>query len=189
MILLARFLLDVPEAPVYNDRQGTRHRNLHPKERHNVKNNAHPRPATVWLLILLHVLLGLGAVASGGLLLVAPDGHLMQMPVSMLEHSPFSNFLIPGAILFTLLGIYPLLAAYGLWRRPGWRWPEALNPFQRIHWSWAGSLAVGVIVVIWIVVEVLMLRSVVFLHVLCFVWGLALVLLTLAPGVQRYCTR
>ncbi|MDH5467922.1 MAG: hypothetical protein OEY25_10940 [Candidatus Aminicenantes bacterium] len=42
------------------------------------------------------------------------------------------------------------------------------------------------ILVIWIIVEVIMLRSVAFLHVLYFVWGLALVVLTLAPGVRRH---
>ena len=151
-----------------------------------MKDSVNRRPATVWALIVLHLLLGLGAVASGGMLLAAPDGHLMQMPLSMLEHSPFPSFLIPGVILFTLLGIYPLCVAYGLWKRPGWRWPDRLNPFKGIHWSWAGSLAAGVIVVIWIVVEVIMLRSFVFLQILCLVWGIVLILVTLLPAVRRY---
>ena len=153
-----------------------------------MKHGAHPRPATVWLLILLQLLLGIGAVASGGVLLAAPDGHLMQMPVSMLEHSPFSSFLIPGALLFIFLGLYPLAVAYSLWKCPRWRWPEVLNPFKGIHWSWAGSLAAGVILLIWITVEVLLLRSVAFLHVLYFGWGIALILLTLVPGVRRHYT-
>jgi hypothetical protein len=146
-------------------------------------------PFTVWLLIALHALLGVGAVISGGMLVAAPSGRLMMMPVSMLDHSPFSSFLIPGAILFLLVGVYPLAVAYGLWKRPGWRWPDAINPFKRIHWSWAGSLAEGVILVIWIVVEVLMLRAVAFLHVLCFAWGIAILVVTLLPGVRRYYTR
>jgi len=154
-----------------------------------VKNSAERRPAAVWALIVLHVLLGVGAVASGGVLMAAPDGHLMQMPLSMLEHSPFSNFLIPGAILFTLLGVYPLCVAYGLWKRPGWRWPDAINPLKGIHWSWAGSLAAGAIVVIWIVVEVIMLRSFVFLQGLYLVWGIVLVVLTLLPEVRRHYAR
>ena len=154
-----------------------------------MKDSGEQRPATVWALIVLHVLLGVGAVVSGGMLLAAPDGHLMQMPLSMLEFSPFTNFLIPGLILFTLLGIYPLCVAYGLWKRPGWRWPDLVNPFKGIHWSWAGSLAAGVIGVIWIVVEVIMLRSFVFLQILYLVWGIALILLTLLPEVRRHYTR
>jgi hypothetical protein len=78
------------------------------------------------------------------------------------------------------------MVAYSLWKRPAWHWPNVINPFRRIHWSWAGSLAAGVVVMIWIVVEVIMLRSVGFLHILYFVWGIALVLLTLAPKVRRH---
>jgi hypothetical protein len=143
----------------------------------------------VWLLIVLQFLLGLSAAVSGALMIAAPNGSLFQMPLSMLENSPFSNFLIPGIILFTLLGVYPLAVAYSLWRKPAWRWPEALNPAKQMHWSWAGSLAAGVIVLIWITVQLLMIRSVSFLHPFYFIWGLLLILLTLTPGVRRYCAR
>ena len=144
------------------------------------------RPFTVWMLILLQVLLGLGALAGGGAFLLAPDGHLIQMPLSNLKDTPFSDFLIPGVLLFTFVGIYPVAVAYGLWRRPGWRWPDILNPFKGNHWSWAGSLAAGMIVIIWITVQMLLLRSVAFLHVLYFGWGVLLLLITLLPNVRQY---
>ena len=98
----------------------------------------------VWFLICLQFLLGLGALGGGGVLMAAPDGSLIQMPLSMLEHSPFSSFLISGVILFSLLGIYPVAVAYSLWQQPAWRLPEALNPFKHLHWSWAASLASGI---------------------------------------------
>lgn len=143
------------------------------------------RPTAAWLLIVLQFLLGLGAFVSGGLLVAAPDGLLMQMPMGMLQYSPFSNFLIPGIILSLLLGVYPLVVSYSLWKKPAWVWPDAMNPFKHMHWSWAASLASGVILLIWIGVEAWMLRSVAFLHILYFVWGWALILLTLFPGVRR----
>ncbi len=144
-------------------------------------NNAQTRPVLAWILILLQFLLGLGAVAGGALLVAAPDGHLLQMPLSMLQHSPFPNFFIPGSILCIFLGIYPLMEAYSLWKRPAWRWPDVINPFKTTHWSWAGSLAAGVILLIWIIVEVILLRTVAFLHVLYFLWGMVLLVLTMAP--------
>jgi hypothetical protein len=142
----------------------------------------------VWSLIVLQVLLALGAMAGGAALVAAPDGSILQMPLSMLMYSPFPNYLIPGAILFTVLGIYPLVVAYCLWRRPAWRWPDVLNPAKDRHWSWAASLSVGVILVIWITVQVLLIRSISFLHVLYFIWGWVLILLTLSAGVRRYYT-
>jgi len=159
-------------------------------------NSVHPEvhqpiqpPKSVWLLVVLQFLLGLSAFLSGGLMIAYPDGSLMQMPLSMLEYSPFQDFLIPGVILFISLGVYPLLVAYSLWRHPTWRWAEALNPTKHMHWAWSASWAAGVIVLIWITVQVLLLRSIDFLHVLYFVWGCALILITITPRVRTYYRR
>lgn len=150
-----------------------------------MQNDTNSRPFTVWILILLQVLLGLGALGGGGAFLLAPDGHLIQMPISNLENTPFSNFLIPGVLLFTFLGVYPMVVAYGLWRRFTWHWADILNPFKQIHWSWAGSLTVGGILIIWITVQIQMI-SVGFLHILYFCWGVLLLFMTLLPNVRRY---
>jgi hypothetical protein len=154
-----------------------------------LKNQTKSRSWVIWLLMILQILLGVGALAGGGSFILAPDGHIIQMPLSNLEYTPFSDFLIPGILLFTFVGLYPLVVAYGLWKLPSWHWPEALNPFKQYHWSWAGSLAAGVIVIIWIVVQVAMIRAVAFLHILYLVWGGVLILLTLVSSVRRYCAR
>ncbi len=145
------------------------------------------RSLSIWVLITLQFLLGLGAAICGALLIIAPDGHLMQMPVTMLSHTPFATFRLPGILLFTFVGIYPLLVVYSLFARPAWSWPELINPFKTMHWAWAASLAAGVIVIIWICVQMIMLGTVQFLHVLYLVWGAAILLLTLYPTIgQRY---
>ena len=151
-----------------------------------MNSRSNQRPALVWLLIALQFLLSLGALVSGGILVAVPDGSLMQMPVSMLQYSPFSNFLIPGIILFLILGCYPLAVAYSLWRKPSWRWPNAINPFKEAHWSWAASLAAGVILLIWIGVEMVMLQAISFLHIFYLVWGGLIILLTLLPGARLH---
>ena len=154
-----------------------------------MSNQTKHHPLAMWLLICLQFLLGLGALCGGGVLIAAPDGSLIQMPLSMLEHSPFSNFLIPGVILFSLLGIYPVGVAYSLWQQPAWRLPEALNPFKQLHWSWAASLAAGIMLVIWISTQVLLIQAIVFLHILYFVWGWTLILLTMTPTVYQHLKR
>src|ERR1700739_2568788 len=64
----------------------------------------------------------LGCLLGGVLLVAAPDGRLMQMPVSLM-HGAFPDFLVPGMILF-LLGILNAVAFLSvLRRRPyGWLW-------------------------------------------------------------------
>lgn len=88
------------------------------------------RSRLVWLLISLQFLLSLGAAVSGALLILGPDGHFMQMPLYLLRTTPFATFLLPGILLFTFVGIYPLAVAYSLFARPAWSWPDVVNPFK-----------------------------------------------------------
>jgi hypothetical protein len=150
-----------------------------------MKTKKTSRPSWLILLVLLQFLLGIGAFVGGALLVWAPDGSALGVPLSILKPSPFVDFFIPGLFLFTFVGVYPMLVAWSLWRRPKWRWPYIVNPLKRMHWSWAGSLAAGVIVVIWIVVQILMIRDVGFLHYLYLGWGIVLMILTLLPSVRR----
>jgi hypothetical protein len=146
------------------------------------------RPFAVWALIALQFLLGLGAMGGGGTLMASPDGSLMHMPLSIIASSPFTSFFLPGLILFTVVGLFPAAVAYSLLMKPNWNWPNAINPFKKLHWSWAASLAAGVIVIIWITVEV-QFMSVAGIHIVYWIWGLAIIGLTLLPGVRKYCNR
>jgi hypothetical protein len=153
-----------------------------------MKDNTMTRPITIWILFYLQALLGLGALWGGMALMLAPEGsiieNLMQMPKNMLAGTPFSNYLIPGILLFTFVGIYPVAVAYSLWKRPLWKWPNLLNPFKPVHWSWAGSLAAGVILIIWITVQVILFRQMYFPHYLYIEWGTLIMLLTLLPKTR-----
>ena len=103
------------------------------------------RPASVWALIVFCAIQAVSGLAGGLGLVLSPDGSFMQFPADGLEGTPFSDFLIPGLILLIVLGVYPLIVVYGLWRRQSWGW-----------WG-AGVLGVGL--VIWLVVEVILLGS------------------------------
>jgi len=70
------------------------------------------------VLLFLLAVLGIGAIFGGFVLMISPSGKLFGMPLSMLENSPFSNFLIPGIILFSVLGAYPIWIVWALIKRP-----------------------------------------------------------------------
>jgi Protein of unknown function (DUF998) len=110
-------------------------------------------------IILLTVLAyeGLGSLAGGALLVAAPDGHLMDIPVGVM-HGTFRDFLIPGLILFGL-GLLNLAAFAAVLRR------------IRADWIAAG-LAIGGMAV-WFFVEIVILRELHWLHAM---WGLPVVL-------------
>ena len=145
------------------------------------------RPPSLWVLAALLTLIGIGALASGAMLFLVPDGHLFSWTVAMLDGTPFRNFTIPGIILFVFVGVLPVLTVYGLLKRPDWRWAEALNPSKSYHWSMALSWAVGVMMLIWITVETLLLGYMSFLQPMVAVWGALIIALTLLTGVRRYC--
>ncbi len=146
-----------------------------------MKNN---RPLLVTILILLLGLLGLSALPSGILLMLEPDGSLLQMPLSEMRGSPFPNFFIPGLILSIFVGIYPMVIAYGISKKPAWRWPDYINPFKKMHWSFAGSLAVGLIGIIWLSVELLWVEYGM-LHTIIYTWSLIIILLTLSAPIRH----
>jgi membrane protease YdiL (CAAX protease family) len=117
-----------------------------------------PRQPTWQRIILLTVLgyEGAGAVLGGILLVAAPDGRLMDMPVEMMR-GVFPDFLIPGLIL-TGLGILNVAAFVAVWRR------------SHVDWILAG-LGLGGLA-IWFIVEIAILQG---LHWLHGMWGLPVV--------------
>jgi hypothetical protein len=90
--------------------------------------------------VVLEVILGIGAVGGGLALMLGPHGEILPLPVSALRGSPFDSYFEPGFILFTVLGVGPLAVALLAWRRR--RWAPLL------------TLGVGVVLLIWMAVEV-----------------------------------
>ena len=97
-----------------------------------------------------------GSLLGGSLLVAAPDGRLMDMPVDIM-HGAFRDFLIPGIILFTL-GILNAAAFFSVLRR------------TRSAWLMA-CLALGGLA-IWFWVEIAILLEVHWLHLM---WGLPVI--------------
>ena len=90
--------------------------------------------------IALELLLSIGALAGGAALIFGPRGEVIPLPLSALVGSPFGTYLVPGLILFCVLGLVPLAAARLAW---------VGHPFAPI-----GALVVGAALIIWVAVEV-----------------------------------
>jgi hypothetical protein len=149
---------------------------------------AERRPATATALVVVLFVQALGALAGGAALVAAPDGGVMNMPVSSLAGSPFPDYLVPGIVLFVVLGLGPLLTAVALLRRPAGGVLTALNPFPGQHWSWTLSGGAGVALLIWIAVEVTIIPFSILQPVYAAV-GAVIVALTLASSVRRFYRR
>jgi hypothetical protein len=90
--------------------------------------------------LVLEVLLSIGALGGGLVLMLAPRGEIMPLPLSALAGSPFDTYFIPGVILFGVLGLGPLVAARLAWLR---------HPLAS-----TAAFVVGAGLLIWVAVEV-----------------------------------
>jgi hypothetical protein len=109
------------------------------------RSRAEPLPWIARLAVWLEIFLGLGALLGGGAFILAPDGHLLGIPTTLLAGSPFPTYLVPGIVLFAFLGIGPLLAAAITVRR------RAIAPMA--------AVAVGLTLIGWVSVEMVVLAG------------------------------
>jgi hypothetical protein len=102
--------------------------------------HAPPLSRMARVTIALEFLLSIGALGGGLALIIAPRGEIMPLPLSALAGSPFDTYQVPGLILFSVLGLGPLVAARLAWLR------HPLAP--------TAAFVVGAGLIIWVAVEV-----------------------------------
>jgi hypothetical protein len=127
----------------------------------------------------------LGGLGGGLALTLSPSGEFMHMPVSVLDGSPFNNFLIPGIILLLLLGVLPGILAYAIVKQPDWPRAGIFNIYNNIHWSWTYSLYTGIMLAIWIIMEIRWI-SYDILQTIYGLIGVLLIILTMLPTNMQY---
>ena len=111
-------------------------------------------------LVTLLGFLSIGAIYGGALLLISPDSALLNIPISFLHSSPFTDFFIPGLILFSVFGLFPFVLIVGLIKKPKWKICEIFNLLKDMHWAWSFCIYRSIGVIIWIQVQMAFLQIV-----------------------------
>jgi anti-sigma factor RsiW len=93
-------------------------------------------------LVITEALVALSAFVAGAIFVVEPSGRLMGMTEVTLARSPFGSYLVPGIVLFVVVGGTQVLAVWAEIRR----WPRA---------GWL-SVVAGVVLAGWIIARVAM---------------------------------
>jgi hypothetical protein len=106
----------------------------------------------------LQAFIGLGALAGGFGLVKDPSGSALGLPMSFLEGSPFPDFLIPGMFLLAVHGIGSMIGA-GL-------------SFTRRRYAQEIAIVLGAILIAWIVIQIVIINSFHWMHVLYFILGI-----------------
>ena len=108
------------------------------------------------------IFLGITSLIGAVPLIVDPSGKMLSMPLSLLDHSPFTSYLVPGIILLTancLLSFWVLALVMRKASRYG-SWIEV-----------QGCVLAG-----WITVQILMIREVIWAHYVYLAVALVLIL-------------
>ena len=137
--------------------------------------------------LFLLALLGLSDIGGVGAIIISPSGRLLGgLPLSILQHSPFTNFLIPGIILFIVLGIFPTLLIFALRKKTASPFAEHFNFFKDIHRAWSFSIYVAFALIIWLQTEIYFLQAVGWLHNFYMLFSIPLVFVALLPQVRNF---
>jgi len=105
----------------------------------------------------LQAFIGIGAMGGGFMLVKDPSGSTLGVPLSLLEGSPFPNFLIPGIFLLAVNGVGSMIGA-GL-------------SFRRRRYAQEIAIVLGAILAAWILIQVVIIKSFSWLHILYIILG------------------
>jgi hypothetical protein len=148
------------------------------------------RPVAVMVLMVLEVVLAFLGFASGFTFLLDPSGGTHGMDTAMLVTTPIRDFTPVGLFFVMCYGILPVLATYGFWKLPRSRWTDVFNKWTGQNWAWSATAATGVILVVWIAVEVALVGSPNgfprFLQVTMALMGVIILALASLPGVRAF---
>ena len=138
---------------------------------------------SIFLIVL--GFLALGAIGGGLVLIISPAGELMGMPLSEFKNIPFDSYLIPGIILFSVLGVIPLLLIIALLKKPESKIAEQINIFKDMHWSWTYSIYIAFSLIGWIHIELIFLQGVVhWLHTFYMFYAILIIIIALLPQMR-----
>jgi hypothetical protein len=109
-------------------------------------------------LSIIQAFVALGAIPVGFLMILKPDGSSLGMQLELLSNSPFPNFLIPGLFLFIVNGLCNLVGS--------------ILSFKKHKYSSKIGFLLGLILIMWISIQVYFITLNSFLQPLFFIIGL-----------------
>ena len=120
-------------------------------------------------LFTLHLIVGIGGLA-GGYGCLSDIYNPLGAPLSLLENSPFTSYFFPGLFLLFIIGLGNIVCSILVLRYP--------------IVGMMGSLALGIALSAWIVIQCIILQGIVALHIIFLVVGLVQTGLSLWKLIQ-----
>ena len=151
-----------------------------------IEENAIKNKMTRNIFLIVLGFLAIGAIGGGIVLIISPKGELIGLPLSEFKNMPFDSYLIPGIILFSVLGVIPSLLIPALIKKPNSRIAEQINLFNDMHWSWTFSIYIAFALIGWIHIELIFLQGVVhWLQTFYMFYAVLIIIIALLPQIRN----
>ncbi|MEP6746187.1 MAG: hypothetical protein ABJB86_00600 [Bacteroidota bacterium] len=126
------------------------------------------------ILIIITSLIAASAIVCGMMMLRDPDGSSLQLPLSVLGHTNFKDFAIPGYLLIIIVGGSNSLAAMTLFLRQ-----KSARFF---------SVAAGLFISVWIATQLWLINVIFWLQFIYLFAGIVILLISF-PDKRRFFER
>ena len=113
--------------------------------------------------IILLLILGFAAIYGGWMLISDPGGQKLQFSLDLLDNTPFNDYLIPGFILFIVIGLLSFVVII-------------ITILKIKNYAWFIILQ-GCLLIGWLTIEILLNNDFFspILHYPCYIIGILLV--------------
>lgn len=114
-------------------------------------------------LFILVSFIAITSTFSGLMMMRDPSGDTLNLPVQLLQPTPFRNYFVPGILLAGVVGLVNIAAVYA----------NIMRSSTRYNWSILGGIAITG----WIVVQMILIQSMHWLHFIYLCAGLLIILI------------
>jgi hypothetical protein len=143
------------------------------------------RPFSLWILVFFLVFLALGGFVGAYSFLTDPTGNSLGMEKE-LALLPVPNYILPGLFLLLVMTITPLFLTFGLLARPDIPFIQIVFRFSPHHWSWTGTVVLGIGLMLWLVVEAYFIGFFAPIQYVTAINGLLILLMPFIPEIKKY---
>jgi hypothetical protein len=102
---------------------------------------ADKKSTVIYILICCVLIQGISGIIGGISLISDPTGSNIDLSILLLKDSPFKDYLLPGIILLSILGIYPIIVFVGLYKGK--------------YWALCSAKLLGIVLMLWVVSEII----------------------------------
>lgn len=95
--------------------------------------------------ITIQTLISIAAIPAALMLIIDPSGEMLGLGEDSADTMPFSDFLIPGIVLFTVIGLGTLAAGVLTWKN--------------YEFAWAGGMIQSIGLFIWLITQVIIMEN------------------------------